>query len=83
MFHSDLLSECLHMIWKDNKFKSQKDQPIIVFSVILENGSGKSVKWKHSEQSTQMLSQMPVMKTKEQNLPAIISTTGDLFTKLI
>lgn len=41
------------------------------------------VKWKHSEQSTQMLSQTPIMKTKEQNLPGIISTTGDLFTKLI
>lgn len=29
------------MTSNDNKFKSQKDQPIIIFSVILENGSGK------------------------------------------
>lgn len=33
MLHSGLLSECLNMTWKDNKFKSQKDQPIIrIFS---------------------------------------------------
>lgn len=41
MLHSGLLSEYLYVTWKDNKFKSQKDQPIIVISVILENGSGK------------------------------------------